>query len=255
MNSNDALNLAVLAGQIILENGGETYRTEETIERILENKVDSVETFVTPTGIFTSIDKDGITTSTIKRIKARTIDLNKVALVNDLARKLSCMDVESIDFDLYKRELANIRSKRKYSFIIRLFAAGMAAAASGMTIGSRTVDFIPTFITAMFLQAFITLLEKLNFSIFIIDILGGGFAAICGIVFSQLGIGALDRIIIGSIMTLLPGVAITNAVRDTISGDLLSGISRGVEALMVVIGIAIGVGAILNLWIILGGIL
>lgn len=255
MNSNDALNLAVLAGQIILENGGETYRTEETIEKILENKVDNVETFVTPTGIFTSIEKDGVTTSAIKRIKMRTIDLNKVALVNDLARRLSCMDAESVDFDLYKQELTDIRNKRKYNYIIKLFAAGTAAAASGMTIGSLASDFTPTFITAMFLQVFITLLEKLNFSIFIIDILGGGFAAICGIIFSQLGIGALDRIIIGSIMTLLPGVAITNAVRDTISGDLLSGISRGVEALMVVVGIAIGVGAVLNLWMILGGIL
>ncbi len=39
----------------------------------------------------------------------------------------------------------------------------------------------------------------------------------------------MDTIIIASIMPLVPGVAITNAMRDTISGDFVSGLSRGME--------------------------
>ena len=68
MNINRIMKLASFAGQIILENGGETYRTEDTIVRMLENKVDSVETFATPTGIFVSIEQDGHIYTKLSRI-------------------------------------------------------------------------------------------------------------------------------------------------------------------------------------------
>ena len=58
-----------------------------------------------------------------------------------------------------------------------------------------------------------------------------------------------DNIIIGSIMPMVPGVAITNAIRDTIEGNLLSGISRGVEAFFVAISIATGVAIALKVWL------
>ncbi len=58
----------------------------------------------------------------------------------------------------------------------------------------------------------------------------------------------MDIIIIGSIMSLVPGVAITNAMRDTISGDFISGLSRGMEAVFSALAIAFGVGLILNVY-------
>lgn len=47
-------------------------------------------------------------------------------------------------------------------------------------------------------------------------------------------------------MLLVPGLAITNAIRDTISGDLVSGISRAVEAFLIAIAIAAGTGIVLK---------
>ncbi len=65
----------------------------------------------------------------------------------------------------------------------------------------------------------------------------------------------VDKIIIGSIMPLVPGVAITNALRDSISGDFVSGMSKLSEAVIIAVAIAIGVGAILNVeLLILGGV-
>ncbi len=58
----------------------------------------------------------------------------------------------------------------------------------------------------------------------------------------------MNVIIIGSIMPLVPGVAFTNAIRDTIEGNLVSGVSRAVEALIVAASIATGVGVILKLY-------
>jgi len=54
-------------------------------------------------------------------------------------------------------------------------------------------------------------------------------------------------------MLLVPGLAITNAIRDTIAGDLVSGLTRAAEAFFVAISIAVGTGIVLSLWIALGG--
>ena len=54
----------------------------------------------------------------------------------------------------------------------------------------------------------------------------------------------MNQTIIGAIMLLVPGLAITNAIRDTMSGDLLSGVTRASEAFLV----AVGTGAVLSFW-------
>ena len=59
-----------------------------------------------------------------------------------------------------------------------------------------------------------------------------------------MNIGAL---IIGGIMPLLPGLSMTNAIRDTINGDLVSGSARALEALLACVAIAAGVGVVLSL--------
>ena len=64
-----------------------------------------------------------------------------------------------------------------------------------------------------------------------------------------------DTVIIGTIMLLVPGLAITNAVRDSIAGDLISGLARGAEALLIAVAVALGNGAGMMLWIWMGGII
>ena len=254
MNINKTLKLASSAGQMILENGGETYRAEDTIGRMLENKVEKVETFVTPTGIFVSVEHDGKIYTKISRVKRRDTDLNKIAIVNDLSRRFSKEEWETLDVDKYIAELNEINSMGKYNYYLRIFAAGVAATTSMMMLGGNSKDFIPTFVTAVLLQIFVLFLEKVGFPNFIVNCFGGGFVTVFGILFSQMGMGSLDMIIIGSIMTLVPGVAITNSLRDIISGDLVSGTSRGVDALIAATGIATGVGAFLKIWAMAGGL-
>ena len=60
----------------------------------------------------------------------------------------------------------------------------------------------------------------------------------------------MNNVIISTIMLLVPGLAFTNAIRDTVSGDLLSGLSRIVEALLTAVALAVGSGLVFML---LGG--
>jgi uncharacterized membrane protein YjjP (DUF1212 family) len=67
--------------------------------------------------------------------------------------------------------------------------------------------------------------------------------------FVQTGIGHdLDKIIIGSVMPLVPGLHITNAVRDLMAGHLVSGLSKGAEAFLTAFAVGSGIAAILSIF-------
>ena len=57
----------------------------------------------------------------------------------------------------------------------------------------------------------------------------------------------IDKIMIGDIMLLIPGVAFTNAVRNVLIGDTISGLMRLVES--VLWAGAIACGFVLSIWV------
>ena len=61
-------------------------------------------------------------------------------------------------------------------------------------------------------------------------------------------------IVIGTIMIFVPGVAITNSIRDFLSGDMLSGVARMAEALIIAVSLATGAGIIIAAWNMIGGV-
>ncbi len=255
-NRRSILNLAVYAGEIMLKNGAETYRVEDTIVRICKAyHIPNVESFVTPTGIFVTVDSENDLREPItfiKRIKTRTIDLSKVSKVNTFSRSL--MESEkSIENGM--NILKDIECYPTYPKYIRVFSAGLASAFFGVLLGAGILDFFSSFTISMIVFLAVNYFDHHQANFFIQNALGSALASALALLFVYLGFGInLDKIIISSIMILLPGVAITNAVRDSISGDLISGTARGVEALITAISIASGVGIIMNLWIhMLGG--
>ena len=65
-----------------------------------------------------------------------------------------------------------------------------------------------------------------------------------------------DRIIIGAFMTLTPGIALTNTMRDIMAGDLVAGVSKLAEALLTATAIALGTGvAVALVRLVVGGAL
>ncbi len=244
---------AIKAGEIMLRNGAETYRVEDTIERILRTQdLEIVESFVTPTGIFATMDEeDGETVTVVKRVRKRTIHLHKVALINHLSRQF----VEgSLTLEEASQTLQEIESRKPYPPAIMIMSIGLAASFFTVVFGGSLRDFCSSLLIGIFLALLQQGFYNSRVSRFLVDLLGGSLIAVFALLFVNTGLGAqLDKIIIGSIMPLVPGVAITNAVRDTIEGDLVSGISRGVEAFFIAVSIAAGVGIVLKIWFAVNG--
>lgn len=255
MNKNDKIvHLAIEAGRIILQNGGETYRVEETMLRICYAfNIKQADSFVTPTGIMLSVtDNEGNTISLVKRINNRTVNLEKISQVNDLSRTV--VD-KSLSLDSIELRLRAIDSICGYSTSFLIMASALSAGFFTLLFGGSIRDFSVSLIIGTIIKIVSIMLNKIKINEFFINSIGGAIASLIALISVYLGIGQnKDTIIIGSIMLLVPGLIITNAIRDTIAGDLVSGISRAVEACFIAVAIAVGSGIVMKLWFIyLGG--
>ncbi|MFA6940355.1 MAG: threonine/serine exporter family protein [Clostridiaceae bacterium] len=247
--------MAVEAGKIILENGGETYRVEETINLICQAyNIKNADSYVTPTGImFSAEDERGNNLSIIKRIKYRTINLEKVSMVNDLSRKVQNKVISPLEFE---KELEKISNSRSYSNLVLVISSSLAAFFFTLLFNGSIYDALVSLIIGAMLRINMNFSSKYDVNDFFINVIGGIITSIIALIFcSQFKVLSLDKIIIGSIMPLVPGVALINSIRDTIEGDLVSGLTRALEAALTALAIAVGTGIVIKLWsFIFGGI-
>jgi len=248
MNYKLLLNFALLTGEVMLENGAETSRVEDTISRILlTSSCQTAEAFVTPTGIFASLDHQDIDLLTcVRRVKKRRINLNRIALANDVSRDF-CSGHITLEAGMY--QIQQIKQEPEYNSTIRVLSIGFASAFFCLMLGGTLSDFIVCMISTVLFGLLERTLSLLELSKFFIDLLGGVLCSLVPFIFYyKLGYGThFDLIVISSIMPMVPGVAITNAIRDTLHGDLLSGVARGMDAFIIAASIATGVGVTLSI--------
>ncbi|MDF2859132.1 MAG: hypothetical protein K0Q87_4983, partial [Neobacillus sp.] len=90
----EIMEVCLLAGKIMLQSGGETYRVEDTMMRIAAAfGIEKTHSYVTPTGIIFSAEGDEPTKTKLIRISARSTDLKKVAMVNGISRSITSGEV------------------------------------------------------------------------------------------------------------------------------------------------------------------
>lgn len=243
----EAIHMAMIAGRIMLESSAETYRVEDTIMRLCNTNpcVDYVDVFVIPTGIFLTIGYGDDAMTYIKRTKSQGINLNKINLVNDFSRHFTNSDM-SIKEAMERLEA--IDEECCYPNYVKTLFGGFAGGFSALLFGGVFLDFISAFLISMVVvhvkHVFLGKFSLIGFmKQFIVSAIGTILALL--VVRFNLALN-LDMVIIGFIMPLVPGFIITNAARDTISGDFLAGLSRGSEAVISALSIASGVGIVLN---------
>ena len=247
MDMNKLLHVSTYAGRIMLESGAETYRVEETICRICYSfGVDEADSFVTPTGIMVSICHDN-KTYLINRVKSRSVDLNKIDKINELSRTLQS---EPMDLSHILKLLKEIDNGERYSIPLTLAFSALAAGTFSILFGGGFNDLLAATFIGLIIKIVTIKFQKLSINEFFINCIGGATAASLTLLLVILGFKInIDKTIIGAIMLLVPGLAITNAIRDTIAGDFLAGLTKAAEAFLIAISIAVGSGAILSFWI------
>lgn len=251
-NRDDVKNLlilAIFAGRIMLKNGAEIYRVEDTVQRICLSRanITNVDAFVTPTGIFISVEYETEVFTYLRRVRNLTTNLNTISEVNEFSRRFVQTNM-SIEEGM--KVLTFINAAKPYSPKIKALFGSVAAACFSLMFGGTIRDFISCVIVSFIVILILNKLSKFELTFFLDNFIGAFLASILSYVTIKIGLGEnLDMIIIGAIMYLVPGVSMTNAVRDTMSGDFLSGQSKGMEAIFSALAIAFGVGIVLNFYL------
>ncbi|MFD1851636.1 threonine/serine exporter family protein [Oceanobacillus bengalensis] len=231
--------VCILAGKIMLVSGAETYRVEDTMNRIAAAfDVENAQSYATPTGINFSTDMAEATYSL--RILKRSTDLHKIAEVNKVSRRIAAGDFDIEEAYLALREVDT--NNAMYPAWVLILIAAIASGCFSIMFGGSFEDFLPAFFAGGL--GFMAMLgfERLVEIRFLSEFFGAFIVGIASIIFIQIGFGkALDMVIIGAVMPLVPGLHITNAVRDLMAGHLVSGVSKGVEALLTAFAIGAGV--------------
>jgi len=250
--------LALETGRIMLQNGGTTNRCEKMMTTVCAAYgYQRTESFVTPTGIFlTVLDKDNNATTQIKRIEGRRIDLGKVSKLSSIIIELkNCgkKGGESCDYRHLMAKLKEVDSYNPWSEWVKLFFGGMTSGCFCLLFGGSWAEFAVAYAVGILVSISMRLIVLLQVNNFLLHALGAALVVVFAKILDTWVPGIkLDNIIIGGIMLLVPGLAITNAIRDTMSGDLVSGTARGVEAFLLSVAIAAGSGSMLKIWALVG---
>lgn len=238
----EVLDLALMAGHILLENGAEIYRVEETIDRICGYYgVNSENAFVLSNGIFlTAGSARESFFAKVQHIPVSGTHLNKVAAVNQLSREI--VEGKHTIQDAYRilEEIRTMPGKKRW---MQTLASGVGSAAFCIFFGGTFGDSLAAFAAGICLYLYVLWLSTPHLSKIVGNIGGGALVTVVCCLLYLMGVGEnLNFMMIGTIMPLVPGVAFTNSIRDVADGDYISGSVRMLDALLVFFCIAIGVG-------------
>ena len=251
-NPDKILYLATQAGKCLLESGAETYRVEDTICRIcMSLKMEHAESICLPTGIYVTATLDGKSYTNISRISNRSTNLNKVDQINQLSR-----DADQLNEKQFEDKLNEILNNSPYTTIKDLFFAGLSAFGFTLLFEGIPTDAVIAFLIGILVRWIEKSLSKQEMNNFFTVAISSAVLTLLTLVLAEIHfVASTETVIIGTIMLLVPGLAITNAVRDSIAGDLISGLARAAEALLVAVSVALGNGAGMMIWMWMGGII
>lgn len=238
-NENKILTLANMTGKIALQSGAETYRVEDIISRICKHYGLNAQCFVSITCIITSVKNyKGEIFCSVERIHSRTTNLNKIHSINQLVR-----NIKKYNFDEFTKELSSIEKEVPYRPFIYFLAYCFGAFFFALLGGGNLHDALSASLGGGVIFLISNLANKLQANSFFINILGGFFCTLSSYISFKLHFtNTVSYSTIGTIMLLVPGIALTNAVRDLVAGDLLSGLSRAAEAFLIGAALASGTG-------------
>ena len=233
----NALELAALAGHILLENGAEISRVEETMERIATHYgVESKNFFILSNGIFTS---GSAGYAKVDFIPFKGAQLERVVAVNQLSREIADGKYTIAEAEARLQAIRKMRIKPKWEQIL-----GSAVGSAGFCVifGGGLLDAAAAFTAGLLLWIFVAFVSAPYLSKTIGNLLGGFLTTLLCMGFHRVGFGAsLGNMIVGSLIPLIPGIAFTNGIRDIADEDYIAGFTRLLDAMMIFFCIAAGV--------------
>lgn len=260
--SREVLELTTRIGEVLLKNGGEIFRVQQTMQMIAKAYgIKNFHVYVLANGIFVSIEENGYEmrkqiqtespeleiASQIRYVPLSSVHLGRVAAVNNLSREIVA---QKYTVEEASRKIEQIDKLPFTSNAVQTLMSGLGAGAFCILFGGSLLDSAAAFLSGLVLWIFVLFLTARGANKIMVNILASALVTAMGVLFFHLfSFGdSMDMIVIGSIVPLLPGVPLTNSIRDYLNGDYLSGTIRMIDAVLVACCIALGVGIVLRVF-------
>ncbi len=235
--------LAAQIGYELAKSGAETFRIEETMQRVLGAYGIECQAFAIPNCVMVSLEAaNGKPLMIMKRVGFHGNDLESVERLNALSRRI-CAETPDVETaaQWLKQTLA---ARRRYAVPVYYLGNFLAAAGFCPVFGGTLPDCLWAGLLGLVIGFVTRQADRLETNPFFSTIAAAFFMAVGA--YSAAGLRLLDNadaVIIGSLMILVPGLLITNSMRDIIYGDTNSGINRVVQVLLSALAIAMGTAA------------
>ena len=243
MNYSALLDLATDLGYELAMCGAETFRVEESINRILSTYGVTSEVFSIPNCLIVSIETpEGELMTRMRRIGYHGNDLDGIECFNAISRAI-CNRKPPLE---EARGWLDYHPKLRKSYSVPVELLGNALGAFGFAIffGGNGIDALMAAFCGLVVGILGRFMVTVKTNPFFKTISSSFIMAI--LAYSMAGLGLtnnVDAVIIGALMILVPGLLFTNAMRDIIYGDTNSGVNRIVQVLLIAMAIALGTAA------------
>ncbi len=240
MDYNKLLDFAVDIGYELSMCGAEIYRVEESISRILGAYGVESEVYAIPNTIIVSITRpDGKPITRMRRVGFHGNDLDGVERFSQLSRRI-CTEKPDAD-TAYALLDSTRRSMKAFSSPLVILGYFLGSAGFSLFFGGSLIDMLVGGIAGVVTGLCLLFADRYKANNFFKTILASFLLAMVPYGASMLGLCPNpDLATTGAVMTLIPGLLFTYALRDIIFGDTNAGINRIVQVLLIALGIACG---------------
>lgn len=231
------LALVLRAGEILLANGAEVFRVHETMTIMAGSLgLAGYHDYVLTNGLFASADGTGL--AAVRNVPSRSVHLGRVEAVNEISREIAAGALTLEEAERRLEEAAALPMPPAPAQVVASAAGSLCFAfLFGGTPAEALIAAAAGAVEGLFLlgcdrHGVIGMMRRMAGSAVI--------TAVC-LLCSTLVPGAdPSAAIIGALMILTPGVAITMGIQDFLRTDYLSGTIRLIDALLIAGSIAIG---------------
>lgn len=231
---------AIDIGEQMLVCGAEVHRVEECVSRTCR-ALGAVRTDVftiTSSLVVTVHMPDGESFTETRRVTTANIDFERLHYLNNLSREIC--DGKLAEQEIGERVRA-AEDCQKFPLWLEIFCYAVIAGAFALFFGGDAVESAIAFVIGGVVRISAFFAEKIIQN----KIFGKFLASVITTLLAFLAVRAclvstVDKVIIGNIMTLIPGIGLTNAIRDLFTGDSIAGLLRSIEAVLTALAIAAG---------------
>ena len=233
------MRLLLAIGERMLESGADIHRIEDTLDRVgMAAGATHMNVFVITASINVTIGfgEDVMITNTRRIRREASTNFRVIESINNASRRFCSGELDIAGFEELLRELDKPLETRTLYIGNALASGALCVFFGGTALDALVCAVIGLLVCAFKLHAAVKFPNRVIYNIAVSFLSGLVICLTCRVIPGL----QESKIMIGDIMLLTPGIAITNALRDALVGDTISGCLRLVESVLWAGALAVG---------------